>query len=178
MEQLSTDSPMSDKRPLHDRYLVAYLLAGVLINVVAGLVKDRIDVRPGTAMKDSVPLTQTGTNDSKKRAISDQNDAPGAARNSQQLSRVLTKPPSNAHREGLNAEYESLISRFSAIDKSLTQRAHDLGDLPIKPEIASALELCRSDLAAAQAALYTGNSDLALSRMNRVREKLRYLESL
>ena len=89
-----------------------------------------------------------------------------------------TGPRWIARQDALKEDYDSLAARFSAIDASLEQRAHDLGSIPIKPEIASALGTCRSDLAAVKRDLLKGNVEAASTRLNRLRLALTYLESL
>lgn len=81
-------------------------------------------------------------------------------------------------KEQLGEQYDSFNSRFSAIESSLQQRAHDLGNLPMKPEITQSIQTTRSDLAEAQNALLQGDFDRAALRLKRVEKALKYLESL
>jgi hypothetical protein len=78
----------------------------------------------------------------------------------------------------LNEEYDSLKAQLAAIEASLSQRASDLGGLPIKPEIAESIETSRSDLVAARDGISSGHLNVAIERLKRVKEALRYLRSL
>jgi hypothetical protein len=84
----------------------------------------------------------------------------------------------NAHLEELAAEYDSLVSRLTAAESSIRRRSRDIGDQPLKPQIGNAIEASRSDLAVAHEALARRDIDGAILRMNRVKEALKYLESL
>ena len=81
-------------------------------------------------------------------------------------------------KEQLLEQYDAFNSRFSAIEASLHQRASDLGNLPVKPEVTASIQTTRSDLAEANSALSQGNLDRAAIRLKRVEEALKYLESL
>ena len=83
----------------------------------------------------------------------------------------------NPRLDALKAEYDSLENRFRADEQTLRYRASDLGNQPVKPEITSAIETCRSDLAAARVALSVGDIDAAALRTKRVRTALKDLES-
>ena len=78
----------------------------------------------------------------------------------------------------LTLEYDSLKERFSAVNQSLTQRGRDLGNVQIKPEIASALGTTKDDLAAIERALRDRDFNVATERIERVKKTLSYLESL
>jgi hypothetical protein len=81
-------------------------------------------------------------------------------------------------KEQLVEQYDSLNSRFAAVEASLQQRTRDLGNLPMKPEITASIQTTRLDLAEAQGALSQGDLDRAALRLKRVEEALKYLESL
>jgi hypothetical protein len=87
-------------------------------------------------------------------------------------------PAISSREESIRIDYDALMSRFSAVEASLRQRSQDLGGSPIKPEITTAIAECRADLAASLAALSEGQHSLAISRLDRVRRNLKYLESL
>lgn len=75
-------------------------------------------------------------------------------------------------------EYDSLKERYSAVNQSLRQRASDLGGLPVKPEITTALGTAKADLTASELALKGRNWNVATERMERVKKTLNFLESL
>jgi hypothetical protein len=81
-------------------------------------------------------------------------------------------------KELLLARYDSFSNRLAAVEASLQQRARDLGDLSIKPEITTAIGTAQSDLAAAKEALSHSDFDRAALRLQRAEEALKYLESL
>ncbi len=91
---------------------------------------------------------------------------------------VIDRDKTNPRIEALKSDYDFLASRFRAIQTSLSDSAKDLSGLPIKPEIASAVEMTRLDLTAADKALSEGSAETASKRLDRVRSTLRYLESL
>ena len=76
-------------------------------------------------------------------------------------------------------EYDLLAARFNAVSASLAERSSGLNGLPVKPEISAALDACRRDLEALRKALTEQTvDDTANERLQRVRETLKYLESL
>ena len=91
---------------------------------------------------------------------------------------TTTHPAISNNAGSIRADYDSLKNRFSAVEASLHQRFRDLEGSQIKPEIVGAIADCRTDLAAGLAALSDGRNDVALSRLDRVRRNLKYLESL
>jgi hypothetical protein len=127
----------------------------------------------------NVPSTTTSTSDSVSSGYGTPDlvfkSAPSPR--TDRLSAVETSPidPQSA---SVSLEYDSLNERFSAVNQSLTQRASDLGNLPLKPEVAAALGTARADLAAIKRALHERNWNVATKRMGRVKKTLSYLESL
>jgi hypothetical protein len=73
-------------------------------------------------------------------------------------------------------EYDSLASQVDAIQATLQQRAAGVG--PLKPEISSAIDTARRDLASIQAAITNGDRNAAAARLKRVRDAVSYLNSL
>lgn len=96
---------------------------------------------------------------------------------SQQPRKTITGQTSRKKQEGIQAEYDSLTARLAAVEESLKQRTADLKD-PIKPEITGAIRTSQADLLAAHKLLMNGNIEDAVKRLDRVKEALKYLESL
>jgi hypothetical protein len=86
--------------------------------------------------------------------------------------------PVDTQSVSLTLEYDSLNERFSAVNQSLIQRAFDLGNLPLKPEITAVLGTTRADLAEIEQALQDRHWNVATQRIGRVKKSLSYLESL
>jgi hypothetical protein len=91
---------------------------------------------------------------------------------------AVPRDKANSRIDVLRGDYDSLASRFRAIQTSLGERTKDLSGSPVKPEIVSAIEMARSDLAAANKALSQGDTEIAGQRLDRVERALKYLESL
>jgi hypothetical protein len=87
-------------------------------------------------------------------------------------------PIAQSASDDLQSEYDTLTSRIAAVAASLQQRARDLGDAPIKPEITAGLGDCRLDIAAAKKAIDRRENAVARSRMDHIKSALKYLESL
>lgn len=97
---------------------------------------------------------------------------------SRQKNSAAHEPDKSQALASAQMQYDALRSRFTAVEGSLKSRMQDLGSQPVKPEIATALQLTRSDLAEVQAALASRNPDGARARLARIEQNLAYLEKL
>lgn len=177
---------MDVKQPFYARTTFGHTVVGLIIALVGAVIFTPVGVlvtrrffpenQSITSTKDH-PTTPAAPS----IAIEDKNTQSGKEqvtppKESQAVEARVQMP--NPEETMLNMEYESLTSRLSAVDESLTRRAHDLGELPVKPEIVSSVQTSRSDLAAARMELQNRDFHDAASRMERVRTALEYLESL
>jgi hypothetical protein len=158
--------------------LVSSLLFTPLGNLVGKQLMDRFapEQRPASV---NIPSTTLSTSDS----ISSENSVPQQV--TQSTSSPRTRPlaaikPSadDDQNASLTLEYDSLNERYSAVNQSLRQRTSDLGGLPVKPEITTALGTAKADLTASELALKGRNWKVATERMERVKKTLNFLESL
>ncbi len=78
----------------------------------------------------------------------------------------------------LKMELEDLTDRLTALRATLMQRTWDLGNLPVKPEITSALYTAKTDLRQADEALARQDYSMARARLQRATTTLQYLEKL
>ncbi len=152
---------MSEKEPFYRRTTFGYLSSGLLVALVSTMVFSPLRDRIFSHVTEQVSPTPTAT---------------------PQPPKTDTRDKKNLHTdlnaERMREEYDSLSSRFTAVEGSLKQRSLDLGNQPMKPEITAALQTARSDLAETKDALAAGDFDRAKRRLQRIEEKLSYLESL
>lgn len=92
--------------------------------------------------------------------------------------RPMPSPRSSATEGELKAEYDAFTTRLTSVEASLRDRTRERGDLPVKPEVNSAIQTSKLDLLSAHKSLSNGNPNDAAKRLNRVKEALKYLESL
>jgi hypothetical protein len=85
---------------------------------------------------------------------------------------VREKEHKDPRREVLAEQCDSLVARSKAVETSFRERSRDFAGLPIKPEIAAAIETTKLDLAAAEQALSRDDIDNASLRLKRVEESL------
>jgi hypothetical protein len=92
---------------------------------------------------------------------------------------ILREPASSSSPTARSLEYDLLAARFNAVSTSLKERSKALNGLPVKPEISAALDACRRDLEAVRKDLAEHVADDGgTERLERVRQTLKYLESL
>jgi CHASE3 domain sensor protein len=103
---------------------------------------------------------------------------------SQNRNAIVEEPPEKSvtsqtdpERNALLSEVEGYLHRFQAAESSLNRRMKDLEGLSPKPEIISAIETCRSELAHAKQALDRNDSNSARASVARIKQPLAYLES-
>jgi hypothetical protein len=186
---------MGKREPWHQRSAIGYtlitLFAGFVTVVVFTPLGNYIEgyIKP-VSQKRSVPAGSAGpaeTTSSTRRPDSDEGrildktpPKPAAHAISEPKKTQLEDAGirDDAWKERLIQQYDSCSGRFAAIDTSLHKRSADLNGLPIKPEIVTALETSRSDLAAVKEELSRGELEHASQRLKRLEESLKYLESL
>jgi hypothetical protein len=180
---------MPAKEPYYSRSTVGYVMVSlgiVLIssllftplgNLVGKRLMDRLapEQRPASV---NIPAATSSTSDS----ISSENGVPQRATQITSSPRTLPlatiKPFDDDQNASLTLEYDSLKERYLAVNQSLQQRAIDLGGLPTKPEITTALGTAKADLTASELALRERNWNVATERMERAKKTLNFLESL
>jgi hypothetical protein len=170
------------ERPFHERSTLAYvavtIVAGICVSLAGNFLWKEL-VPPEPSIRVSQPASPRETKSILRNdAASPKTGKPPSEKASNKPAKTTAYSANSLLLETLKADYDSLANRLSAAEASLRERAHDLGNQPIKPEIVSSVETCRSDLAAAREALAMGNADSAVSRLNRAKEQLKYLESL
>ena len=162
---------MSEKEPYHQRSMFGYILAGLVVAFIAAVFftpignrVDRLFNPPPRPLPDERSPTPSP------------NPPKGSGKGEE--SSATHKDQHDSREELLLQQYDFFSARFTAVEASLQQRARDIGNLTIKPEITASIGTVRSDLAAAKEALSKSDLDRAALRLQRIEQELKYLESL
>jgi len=160
------------KDPVWSKVIAAGIIA--VLSAIAG-----ITYHNRALAHANVPSTTTSTSDSVSPGPGTPELVPSSAPDPRtDRPSAVEISPVDPQSVSVSLEYDSLNERFSAVNRSLTQRVSDLGNLPLKPEVAAALGTVRADLATIKQALHERNWNVATKRIRRVKKTLSYLESL
>jgi len=165
---------MSSARLWHERSTFRYILIGVLLAFASAFFSYLLNIHGANPAvtgeharsNGSLGLVNRGNESEMQRGPAPAGDA--SHREADLASRS----------EALMEQYDALNTRLAAAEASFETRARDLGDLPLKPEIASAIATSRLDLEAARDALSKQDYNQASARITRAQKLLEYLENL